>query len=71
LIFCQKKDQAFHDTCFSQNSEFKESHAGVSIRELCQLGNYYKQQLKARITRRKNKTEHEDESLIQPEKSTA
>jgi hypothetical protein len=40
------------------------------IRELSQLGAYYKQQLKARITRRKNKTEREDEPLIQPEKST-
>jgi hypothetical protein len=37
------------------------------IRTLSQLGSYYKQQLKARITRRKNKTTSEDEPLIRPQ----
>jgi hypothetical protein len=36
------------------------------IRALSQLGTYYKQQLKARNTRRKNKQKTEDEPPIQP-----
>jgi hypothetical protein len=36
------------------------------IRSLSQLGAYYKQQLKTRNTRRKNKQKAEDEPLIQP-----
>jgi hypothetical protein len=37
------------------------------IRTLSRLGSYYKQQLKARIARRKNKTTSEDEPLIRPQ----
>jgi hypothetical protein len=35
--------------------------------ELSQLGSYYAQQIKARITRRKNKEDIADESLITPQ----
>jgi hypothetical protein len=61
---CVKAINAFYEGVEYWDSESGNSQWTQLIAELSQLGSYYDQQIKARITRRKNKKNSDDEPLI-------
>jgi hypothetical protein len=65
---CVKAINAFYDGVEYWASESDDSQWTQLIAELSQLGSYYNRQIKARMTRRKNKA-NDDEPLITPQES--
>jgi hypothetical protein len=64
---CTKALVALYDGIEYLASESEDPAWLPLIRELSQLSGYYKRQLKARVTRRKNRENVTDEPLIRPE----
>jgi hypothetical protein len=64
---CVRAINAFYDGVEYWASESDDVQWTQLIAELSQLGSYYDQQIKARITRRKNKENVDDEPPIQPQ----
>jgi hypothetical protein len=63
---CVKAIHAFYEGIEYWDSESKNPQWEQLIAELSELGSYYDQQIKARITRRKNKENSNDEPMIKP-----
>jgi hypothetical protein len=64
---CVRAINALYDGIEYWSAENDDVQWTQLIAELSQLGNYYDQQIKARITRRRNKENKEDETLIVPQ----
>jgi hypothetical protein len=64
---CVKAINALYDGIEYWAAESEDPAWKPLIDELSRLGAYYKQQIKARATRRKNRESGEDESLIKPQ----
>jgi hypothetical protein len=64
---CVKAIQDFYDGVEYWASESDDVQWTQLTAELSQLGSYYDQQIKARVTRRKNKENVDDEPPIQPQ----
>jgi hypothetical protein len=64
---CIKAINALYEGIEYQAAESDDPAWSQLIAELSQLGSYYDRQIKARITRRKNKETAEDEPLITPQ----
>jgi hypothetical protein len=63
---CVRAINDFYDGIEYWASESNDVQWTQLIAEISQLGNYYDQQIKARLTRRKNKENVDNEPLIQP-----
>jgi hypothetical protein len=64
---CVKAINALYDGIEYWANESNEPAWSQLVAELSQLGGYYDRQIKARITRRKNKENAENEPLIEPQ----
>jgi hypothetical protein len=63
---CVKAINALYDGIEYLTAESDDPAWMPLVHELSRLGGYYRQQLKARVSRRKNRVKTEDEPLIQP-----